>query len=146
MILGTLSKRRGKKSTTVQSPWSILAATLGASNPQIVNHWYRKSITILHLWPSHPLFSLLYGSGTVCKSRNPSSWPHFPCGWHDFLPLHCVFLYGRILPDRITLTPMPGKWHLVWLSSKLYKWVLHRCSSVEMYGHLDFSWWSEMQS
>lgn len=116
-----IAKKKGNNSTTVQSPWSILPATLRASNPQIVNHWYRKSITILHFWPWHPVFPLLYGSGTVCKSGYPSSWPHFPCGRHDFLPLHCVFLYARIFLDRITHSPMPGKWHLVWHSSKLYK-------------------------
>lgn len=85
----------------------------------------RKSITILHLWPSPPLFSSLYCSGTVWEPRYTCSWSYFPCGWHNLLPLHRVFLYGGICPHWLAHTPVSGQWHVVWHGSKLHKWVLY---------------------
>lgn len=85
----------------------------------------RKSISILHLWPSPSLFSPLFSSGTMWESRYPFSWPYFPCGWHNLLPLHCVFLYGGLFPHWLAHSPVSGKWHVVWHSSKLHKWVFN---------------------
>lgn len=83
----------------------------------------RKSITILHLWPSPSVFFLPFSSGTVWESRYACSWKHFPCGWYNLLPLHCVFLYGGLFPHWLAHTSVSGKWHVVWHGSKLHKWV-----------------------
>lgn len=102
----------------LQPPWGLPTLRLWITDME-----NRKSITILHPWPSPPLFFPLYCSGTVWEPSYTCSWPHFPCGWHNLLPLHCVFLYGGLFPHRLSHTPVSGKWHVVWHGSKLHKWV-----------------------
>ncbi len=71
----------------------------------------------------HLSFFPLYCSGTVWEPSYTCSRPHFPCGWHNLLPLHCVFLYGGLFPHWLSHTTVSGKWHVVWHGSKLHKWV-----------------------
>lgn len=102
----------------LQPPWRLSTLRMWITDME-----NRKSITILHPWPSPPLFFPLYCSGTMWEPSYTCPWPHFPCGWHNLLPLHCVFLYGGLFPYWLSHTPMSGKWHVVWHGSKLHEWV-----------------------
>lgn len=102
-----------------------LAATSGEGEPTI---WLCITDTenplLFYTSDLHILsFLSLYCSNAVWEPRYPCSWTHFPCGWHNILPLHCVFVYGRIFPHGLADTSVSSKWDLVWLRSKLHKWV-----------------------